>query len=233
MQKASLLKIMPLFLLISALTFQASAQYSVGIRGGINISNLWGKYQNSNFETKLGPVFGVVGQYQSNEWFSLHAELNYDAWGTKYNEVVDDGVVYKTEYKDIVRDANYLTVPVLAKFDLGKKHRVFAYTGLYFGFLLSANITGNEVITNKYDPGDVTSTPFDRDYKDELNNFDMGAVLGLGADFKLGESMSIFIDGRYNWGWLYVPPQGQGNLYNSVWTFNLGLMYQIQGKDQE
>lgn len=227
MQKTLLIKILPIFLLLAALSYQASAQYSIGLRGGLNISNYRGKYLNSNYKTNLGPVFGIVGQLQTNDWFSIQAEVNYDVWGTKYNQVVDDGVIYKTEYKDIVQDANYLTVPILAKFDLGEKQRVFAYTGLYFGFLLSATIEGTEVITNKYDPEDVTSTPVDRDYKDDINNFDMGAVLGLGADFRLSNSMSLFIDGRYNWGWLYVPTQGGGNLFNSVWTFNLGLMYHI------
>jgi len=225
MKKNFLTKLLPLVIIIVAFGIEASAQYSIGLRGGLNISNFRGKYLNSSYQAKLGPVFGVVGQYQKNDWLSFQAELNYDVWGTKYNQVIEDGVIYKTEYKDIIQDANYLTVPLLAKFDLGEKQRVFAYTGLYFGFLLSARISGTEVITNKYDPEDVTSTSVDKDYNDQINNFDMGAVLGLGADFKLSESVGIFIDGRYNWGWVIVPPQGGGNLFNSVWTFNLGVMY--------
>ena len=227
MHKSLLFKILPIVIFIAMSGLEASAQYSIGVRGGINISNYWGTYLNSNFETKTAPVFGVAGQLQKNEWMSFHAELNYDIRGANYNRIIDDGIIYITEYKDITQDANYLTLPVLAKFDLGEKQRVFGYGGLYAGLLLSANITGNEVITNKYDPGDVTTTPIDRDYKDEIKNFDMGAVFGMGADFRIGEIIVIFIDGRYNWGWLNTARQGQGRIFNSVWSFNLGVMYSL------
>jgi opacity protein-like surface antigen len=228
MQKSFLLKILPLVILLGMTGLDVSAQYSIGIRGGINISNYWGTYLNSNFETKTAPVFGVAAQFQQNEWLSFQAELNWDVRGANYNRIIEDGVIYKIEYKDITQDANYLTLPVLAKFDLGEKQRVFGYGGLYAGLLVSANITGNEVITNKYPPYDVTTTPIDRDYKDEIKNFDMGAVLGMGADFRIGELIVIFIDGRYNWGWLNTARQGQGRIFNSVWSFNLGVMYNLK-----
>ncbi len=227
MQKSFLSKILPLVIFIAMAGLEASAQYSIGIRGGLNISNYRGKYLNSNYQTKLGPVIGIAAQFQQNDWLSFQAELNYDERGANYNRIIDDGVIYKTEYKDISEDANYLTIPLLAKFDLGEKKRVFAYAGLYTGFLLTANIKGTEVKTNKLDPDDVTTTPVDRDYKDEIKNFDMGAVFGLGADFKVSESISVFIDGRYNWGWVVIAPQGGGNLFNNVWSFNLGVMYHL------
>lgn len=232
MQKSFLLKTLPLVIFIVMSGQEASAQSSIGVRGGVNISNYWGTYLNTNYESKAGLVIGVAAQFQQNDWLSLQAELNYDVRGANYNSITDDGIIYKTEYKDIILDANYLTLPVLAKFDMGEKNRVFGYGGLYLGLLMSSSITGNEVITNKYDPDDVITTPIDRDYKDEIQNFDMGAVFGMGADFRISESIAIFIDGRYNWGWLNTARQGQGRIFNSVWSFNLGVMYDLKKSER-
>jgi hypothetical protein len=231
MKKNFLIKFLPLIIILVAFGMEASAQYSVGLHGGMNLSNYSGKYQNSNFETKTGMVLGLVVQKQQNDWLSFQAELNYDQWGANYNRVINDGIEYTTEYNDIEQDANYLTLPLLAKFDIGEKHKVFGFGGLYFGYLLSANINGTETVTNKTDPDDVETTPVNRDYKDDISNFDMGAVLGLGVDFRVSDAMGIFIDGRYNWGWVNTASPGEGNLFNSVWTFNLGLMYHIAKKD--
>ncbi len=232
MRKLFLLLILPVVILLVTTGFEASAQYSIGVRGGLNISNYRGIDLNNNYQTKTAPVFGVAAQFQKNDWLSFQAELNYDIRGANYNRIIDDGVIYITEYKDIIQDANYLTLPVLAKFDLGTKNRIFGYGGLYAGLLVSANITGNEVITNKYNADDVTTTPIDRDYKDEIKNFDMGAVFGMGADFRINEVIVIFIDGRYNWGWLNTARQGQGRIFNSVWSFNLGVMYDLKKSER-
>jgi len=232
MEKSNLFKILPLVLILAAIGFSASAQYSIGLRGGLNISDYRGKYLNSNYQSKTGMVIGVVLQKQQNDWLSIQAELNYDEWGASYNRIIDDGVIYTTEYKDITQDANYLTLPILAKFDLGNKNRIFGYGGLYFGYLLSANIEGTEVITNKYDPDDVTTNPVNRDYKDDISNFDMGAVFGLGADFRLSEAMAIFIDTRYNWAWINVASEGDGRLFNSIWSFNLGIVYHLSNSQK-
>jgi len=137
MKKLIFSRFLPFVIILMAFTFEASAQYSLGLRGGLNISNFRGKYLNSSYQTKLGPVFGVVGQYQKNDWLSFQAELNYDVWGTKYNQVIDDGVIYKTEYKDIIQDANYLTVPLLAKFDFGEKQRVVEICSTACGLSIS------------------------------------------------------------------------------------------------
>jgi len=55
--------------------------------------------------------------------------------------------------------------------------------------------------------------------------------LGLGADFRISDVISLFVDGRYNWGWVNTASQGDGKLRNSVWSFNLGLTYHLPKKE--
>jgi len=210
---------------------ETRAQYCYfGVRGGMNISNYRGRYKNGNYETKISPVAGLVAGYQKNEKLAFFAEVNYDVRGAKYNQIVEDGIVYKTEYKDIVQAVNYLNIPLMARFGLGEKEWFYSYAGLYGGFVLSAHIKGKQVITNKFDPSDVVETPVDKDYKNEMKTFDMGAVIGVGVDFRVARRMDILADLRYNWGWLNTAPQGQGQLYNTVWSFNLALVYKLTKK---
>jgi len=204
------------------------AQYAVGIKGGVNFCNYGGRYITSNYEDKITVPLGVLVQFQTNSWFSVQSELNFDPKGANYSLVKTSESFYTEEYKDFEESLNYLTIPVLAKFDIGKKYRVFGYTGIYLSYLLSANIQGTYIRTNNFDPLDEEITKVARDYKSDIDNFDFGAVLGMGADFSITGQIAAFIDGRFNWGWANVAQQGQGNVFNNTWSINLGLVYKLQ-----
>jgi opacity protein-like surface antigen len=210
-----------------------SAQYAVGIKGGLNICNYWGTDLNSNYQTKFAPVFGLMARYQKNQTFSFLAELNYDMRGANYDEIIDDGIIYKVEYQDINKAVNYISLPLYAKWGFGQKKLFYGIAGLYGAVAVSANIEGIQVITNKYDPYDVTVIPVDADIKDNVKSFDMGALIGLGMDFKLGTAMDLMFDCRYNWGWLNTAGQGQGYVANTDWAFNLGLLFNLRKKNTE
>lgn len=218
-------------LLIFSMVFSREtlyAQYAFGLKGGINFCNYGGVYLTSNYQNKTTIPFGFVAHFQTSKWFSVQAELNYDPKGANYSIVKTSQSFYSEEYKDFEENLNYLTLPVLAKFDIGSKNRIFGYTGVYLSYLLSANINGTYIITNNFDPADQIINPIDRDYKSEIDNFDVGAVFGLGADYSISEKIAAFIDGRFNWGWANVAQQGQGNIFNHTWSVNLGLVYRIK-----
>ena len=157
-----------------------------------------------------------MAQFQTNSWFSVQTELNFDPKGANYSRIKTSTSYYTEEYKDFNEELNYLSLPVLAKFDIGDKNRIFGYTGLYVSYLMSANIRGTYIKTNSFNPDDQEITEVDRDYKSEIDNFDMGAVFGIGGDIKMSDQLLLFIDGRFNWGWLNVAQQGQGKIFNNT-----------------
>ena len=90
-----------------------------------------------------------------------------------------DGLIdQKTKF-----NMNYLDLPVLAVFKLGKA--VELHAGVYGAYLLNANIDSD---------GDLGDT-FDEVDKDNFESFDYGVAGGLG--FNLG---AVQIGGRYNLG---------------------------------
>lgn len=209
------------------------AQYAVGLKGGANFCNYGGRYLSSNYQSKVRPNFGFVAEFETNSWFTVQAELTYDAKGASYSRVKTSQSGITEEYNNFEENLNYLTLPVLARFDLGDKKRVFGYTGLYAGYLLSATIKGDLVRYPDNNPSDRVETRVDRDYKSDIDNFDLGAVFGVGFDIAISENYILFADGRFNWGWGNVAQAGQGTIFNNAWSVNIGFLYRLPEKTSQ
>jgi hypothetical protein len=147
----------------------------MGVKGGLNVSNLYVDDVNDE-NSRIGFNAGFYGQILSNEFFAIQPELLYTTKGSEneYDGFVDQNVKF---------NLNYLEVPVLAVFKLGKVAELHA--GGYGGYLLGANV--------KYS-GDVFNGGEDLD-RDNFNTFDYGLVGGLGLNFG-----DVQIGTRYNYG---------------------------------
>jgi hypothetical protein len=162
-------------LLFSNESIAQSAKPAAGIKGGLNVSNLYTGDVDDK-DARFGFHAGVFGQVASSEAAALQLELNYSTRGTM---AVRDGFIdQRTKF-----NLNYIDLPVLAVFKLGRVAELHA--GGYGAYLLGANITSD---------GDLGDS-FDEIDKDNFKSFDYGVVAGLG--FNLG---AVQIGGRYNLG---------------------------------
>lgn len=155
---------------------QASAQVGrSGIKGGLNISNLYLDNVNDQ-NARIGFHIGVFGQLFSSETFALQPELLYSTKGStaQYGGAINQEISY---------NLNYLDMPVLAVFKLGGVAEI--QIGGYASYLLNANISYKGDIANGSDPID----------KDNLKSFDYGISGGLGANFGKAQ-----VGARYNFG---------------------------------
>jgi len=172
-------KILSLFALISLMSVLASntsfAQARAGIKGGLNVSNLYiDDIHDEN--ARYGFNVGLYGQVLSSDAFALQPELLYS---TKGSEAFYDGVFeQKVKY-----NLNYLDLPVLAVFKLGKSAEI--HVGPYASYLLNANVSYSGDIANGDDEID----------KDQLKSYDYGLVGGFGMNFG-----NIQVGARYNYG---------------------------------
>lgn len=155
---------------------QAQSHARAGIKGGVNVSNLYvDDVHDENART--GFHVGLYGQLFSNEVFAIQPEINYS---TKGSRVISEFGVIDQETKF---NLNYLDIPVLAVFKLGKAAEIHA--GAYWAYLVGANLDTNG------DLGDDFRT-IDRD---NFDNWDYGLVGGFGLNFGAAQ-----IGARYNYG---------------------------------
>jgi hypothetical protein len=156
-------------------TYAQSAKKAAGIKGGLNISNLYVDNVNDE-DARFGFNLGLYGQLFSNDVFAIQPEINFS---TKGSMVITDGIIdQKTKF-----NLNYIDVPVLAVFKLGKAAEIHA--GPYASYLINANITSE---------GDLGNSARDLD-RDNFQSFDYGLAGGLGLNFG-----ALQVGARYNYG---------------------------------
>ena len=147
----------------------------MGIKGGLNVSNLY--VDNVNDEnSRVGFHTGFYGQVLATGFFALQPELLYTTKGSEneYDGIIDQNIKF---------NLNYLEVPMLAVFKLGKTAELHA--GGYGSYLLGANVSY---------AGDIATGGEDLD-RDNFKTFDYGLVGGLGLNFG-----GVQVGARYNYG---------------------------------
>lgn len=188
-------------------TTESSLQPKFGIKGGVNLSNLYvDEVEDENM--KVGLNIGVFAKMPITKGFSIQPELLYSSKGAKlkYNNLFGEG-----EYR---YNMNYVELPVLAVFNLGKNFNIHA--GPYAALLTSANIKRLDK-----DNGDIDHIA-DLD-TDDFNRFDYGLVGGVGFDIE-----NFTLGARYNYGLHEIGKDGIAgqatkNSKNSAFTFYIGI----------
>ncbi len=164
--------------LSSTLAFGQSPR-KAGIKGGLNVSNLYIDDVNDE-DARYGFHVGFFGEVISSEAAALQLELLYSTKGSRayYDGILNQEVKY---------NLNYLDLPVLAVIKLGETAEI--HLGGYASYLLQANI--------QYD-GDWGSGNEEVD-RDRLRSFDYGLTGGVGFNFG-----AMQVGARYNYGLLKI-----------------------------
>lgn len=180
----------------------------LGVKGGVNLSNFRVDEIADN-NMKAGLNLGLFAKLPVGSMFSIQPELLYSSKGSKLK--YDNFIQGEGEYRF---NMNYLELPVLAVFNIGKHFNIHA--GPYAAFLTSSNIKDMD------DDGTIDGVK-DIDV-DNFNRFDYGVAAGIGID------VNGFIAGaRYNYGLQEIGKEGNltGELTsdskNSVATIYIGF----------
>jgi hypothetical protein len=171
-----IVKILTVIVAVSLSTTDLFAQMRAGIKGGLNVSNMYVDEVNDE-NARFGFNVGVYGQVLSSDVFAIQPELLFSTKGSKVEyggNLFDQTVKYNLSYLDL---------PVLAVIKLGESAEI--HVGPYLSYLLAANISTD---------GDLGSGADDLD-KDNLKPFDYGLAGGFGLNFG-----SFQVGARYNYG---------------------------------
>lgn len=181
----------------------------IGIKGGVNLSNLY--VDNVKDENvKVGANVGIYAKIPVVKGLSIQPEILYSQKGAQvnYNNIFGSG---KYRY-----NFDYIEIPVTAVINVAKNFNILA--GGYTGFLASAKV--KDVDANGNIRG-VTELN-----KDNFESFDYGLVGGLGFDI---ENTNIGL--RYTYGLKNIGKDGSlsGNLLqnskNNVISLTIGFAF--------
>jgi hypothetical protein len=160
---------------------ESSLSPKFGIKGGVNLTNLYVDDDVSDENMKVGFNAGFFAKLPVTRGFSIQPELLYSSKGAK--ETYDNFILGEGEYRF---NLNYIELPVLAVFNLAKNFNL--HVGPYVSYLAGVNIKD----LNK-DEGTIDEVA-ELD-ADNFNRFDYGVAGGLGIDIS-----NFTIGARYNYG---------------------------------
>ena len=214
MKALSYMKNIILISLILIATLTNAQEIKLGVKAGLNVSNLTGNYPNENevvdTKSKIGFHLGGGAEYSINDRVSVQAELLISTQGGSSEIKWEDDIIsysggyYGSSFIATLK-LTYLTLPIMLKYKVIDKLSI--EFGPQIGYILSAKYKlayvdftdplRNEIVEIEID---LLS---DREYeflgseveKEEgINRFDFG--LNLGASYDLVGN--IFLQGRYN-----------------------------------
>lgn len=184
------------------------AQLGVGLRVGYGASSTSQELVNGMKRTLgMNPTFGLVLNYDLDLHFSALMEFNY----MPLSETLD----YDTNFYPANASGNafeakttpkigYLQIPVLGRVTFGEKKFKSTLTfGPYIGIGMKGTWTngpnpvngGSYILMNKnYD-----NVKFEQG---DFRKFDMGGIIGVGGQYQIGKSGTLFFEGRIQLGFL-------------------------------
>lgn len=230
-----------IMLVISNITY--AQRISIGIKDGISRSDIRFQYKDFNDlyyfgvnSLKGGRNYGLMLNYQITNFFSIQSELYHSERGFEFNLFtdMDGGPGVLGNYK-----MNYITIPLLANFEIGKSFKFYGYAGLYISFLNSAV---NQITVTSFSSSYIMQYDHSYDPTSEFNKSELGALFGLGIKIALCNKVKLFVDTRYETGLTkaarddteygdYHVIGAFKDVYNRSFSVNWGIIYRFNSPE--
>lgn len=190
----------------------ASAQLSLGLKGGVNMSNLYGDELNDE-NVKIGFNVGLMADYDLAYNMAIQSGLFFSTKGSKYS------ASYGSASVDVSVNPMYLQLPIhyAYKLDVTPGTRIVFHAGPYAAFGVGGKTKvkgslGSETL--EIDGADV--------FGDDnlLKPFDAGIGLGVGAEFG-----AILVDLGWDMGLVNISNLSNGNIKNQNAYLSVGFKF--------
>lgn len=179
------MKRITILIFVSTFSLITNAQWRIGIMGGATYNlyskdnhymsdwhykGAWGRVDNIYVST-----FGVMGQYDVNDWLGIRADLN---WMMKNHRQYRTMV--STDYET---QNGYIQLPVMASFSFGgQKLRGLLNVGFYGGYWLFSYNHGTQNFMTGIETKYILSKNVFDDKRDQ--RFDYGFAGGIGLEWR-------------------------------------------------
>lgn len=164
----------------------------------------------------------VAYEYQINSWLQFGGDLIYSQEGfiNGYQECCTGSP--QTDDVKLIYKYNYLSLPIKFGVNYGNKIAVFFNLGVIPSYMIQSKIASIWLAT------DDLLDEFNE--KQFVNEFDLGALIKIGANYKLGERYYISTAFAYKHGFTQIANSNntskiEGTNYGL--SLNLGLKYSL------
>ena len=210
-------KVVLLFILfVFSLSLVDAQEFHFIPRIGLNLANT---YPESFADMRPGLNIGVAEEIRFSKLFALEPGVYYSMQGYQQENAKGETARLK---------ADYLNIPVYAKFYLYRGFHLFA--GPQVGFNVRAKAS-NYIFVSAPTPVHQSEYDFSGDKKEEIRNCDFSVLMGLGYTFDMG----LVISANYNLGCTHFFKEPEysfggsnhfrGKDHNGVIQFNLGWRF--------
>jgi len=194
------------FLTIMILTNYLSAQVSLGLQGGLNISKV--DLNNEIVQSQISSInsftFGAIINYKLNSIISLQSELRYLRSGNEQNMGGNE---------IIIDHFDYLEIPIYAIAELPNSFiSPFALVGINMGYLLKA--------TQKYHF-------HNSDFTEYFNKSNFSIDVGLGVKHSFYKNIWVQFSSRYSFGMYSLDKEHVDGRKTRGIQILLGVLYNI------
>lgn len=197
----------------------AAQEVLVGVKGGLNISDISIEDVEDATESTSGLIAGGFIRFGLGEVLALQPELLYTQKGAEAEDTAE-GITANL-------NLDYLEVPVLllARIPVEQSPvRPVVFAGPAVAFELTCELEGQSNGTS------ATADCDDAAFEDELatKSVDVGAVFGAGVDFDLSDQAVFTLEGRYTLGLTNIQDtEVEEEVKNRVLSFLAGIGFRL------
>ena len=168
------------FLLIFLLSLSAFAQeISLGLKSGINFSNINGDLQSGKWDPQNGLVNGFYTKYQLGNWFAVQSGASFVTY--YYNHISSGNYSLSPYSSNNNWEFSFIRIPLLFKFKTPGKLSFEFGTGPYYSFFVNNEFTGEdrEFYIKQYEDDNL------------LTANDWGWILSAGLNYSVTDRFEI------------------------------------------
>lgn len=223
------LKTLTLLLFFATNFAQAQeGKIELGIEGGPSLTNLRGPQEKFKYNGIPLGFAGITFQYHFSKMISLKTGLSYDPKAFTAAFEIDEPFSSIDGKHSFSQRLDYLTLPVMIRFQVGKKVHFFANAGGYLGILLVSSTGGTTMHDNEYFSHTSSFSYKSIIIKNEhsYSAFDFGASGGLGIGVPIKKRWIISLEARGNLGLSNIQNKSSELYQNrgTATTYSTGLL---------
>ena len=213
-----------IFLIVLTITTLkvAGQNHIVGVKGGVNWTNISQNNFVSQHDNRTGLFAGLTYEYLFNKHFLIGADLIYNQRGFTNDIVFTDNLGNPTGEKYTAKfNYDYVSLPIKAGFNIGNKIYGFTNIGVVPSLLVDAKtisptfntvgkVTGNETI-------DVTS---------RVTKFDFAGLAEIGGGYKFKNRYWLFTSVAYQYSFTAITNSeyfSNSKIRHNGMTLSIGL----------